>query len=76
MKNLIKNSTIHENGYQRPSPGDGGTYICCKCGANFLHNGIPRDDELKRLFALIWAPRVKCPSCKSSNTKRDPRVLY
>ena len=58
------------NGFRKPQAGEGGPHICCKCGNNFHHKGN------KIFFDLFRSPVVRCPKCKSLNTKRDPKWLY
>jgi len=60
----------HTNGLIPPQPGEGGPHICRNCGNLFNHSGN------RFLFDFFRSPFVKCPKCKSLNTKRDPRFLY
>ena len=57
------------NGYMPPRPGEG-LYFCRNCGKRFSPS------KSSGLFALIWLSLVKCPHCGSSNTAKDPMVVY
>jgi hypothetical protein len=69
------------SGFITPRPGDGGPFICCKCGNHFNHHGgRNRFGEERGLFDLIrdltGCDFVRCPKRGSFRTDRDPRLVY
>jgi predicted RNA-binding Zn-ribbon protein involved in translation (DUF1610 family) len=69
----------HMSGFMPPRPGEGGPFICRKCGKHFFHHeehGLENKSFFGFISILFNSDIVKCPKCGSMRTYRDRRWRY